>query len=214
MGRRKDRRFPCTRNLGHSRRDPNETQRPSNPFTMAKKTKTSKSAARPARKKPQPAKKRQSPKKQGAPKKLGAAGKGEAPKKRGSSVLGLTLPLARARKLAGDLYEAAGLALWAEAIETADETKRSALIHLQDSVCEAADFLREAKATNPKRLHLFCVACLGHDGLPTTKPRFVTAASEKDALAIWRKAFKGEFGRRRPRAHLVPALAAAPGLHE
>ena len=175
---------------------------------MAKKTKTSKSAARPARKKPQAAKKRQAPKKQGAAKKR------EAPKKRGSSVLGLTLPLARARKLAGDLYEAAGLALWAEAIESAEEAKRSALIHLQDSVCEAADFLREAKATNPKHLHLYWVACLDLDGLPTTNPRFVTAASEKEALAIWRMAFKGEYGRRRPRAQLVPALAAAPGMHE
>jgi hypothetical protein len=169
---------------------------------MAKKTKTSKSAARPARKKSQTPKKRQTAKKQ------------EGPKKRASSVLGLTMPLARARKLAGDLYEAAGLALWTEAIETAEEPKKSGLAHLQDSVCEAADFLREAKATNPKRLHLYCVACLDRDGLPTTEPRFITAASEKEALAIWRKAFKGAYGRRRPRARLVPALAAAAGLHE
>ena len=181
---------------------------------MAKKTKTSKSAERPARKKPQAAKKRQTPKKQGGPKKQGAAKKRGAPKKRGSNVLGLTLPLARARKLAGDLYEAAGLALWAEAIESAEEAKRSALVHLQDSLCEAADLLREAKATNPKHLHLYWVACLDRDGLPTANPRFVTAASEKEALAVWRKAFKGEFGRRRPRAQLVPSLAAVPGVHE
>ncbi len=169
---------------------------------MAKKTKTPKNAAPQARKKPLAAKKRETAKKR------------EAPKKRASSVLGLTMPLARARKLAGDLYEAAGLALWAEAIETGDESKQTALAHLQDSICEAADFLREAKATNPRRLHLYWVACLDRDGLPTTEPRFVTAASEKEALAIWRKAFKGEYGRRRPRAALVPALAAAPGLHE
>lgn len=163
---------------------------------MAKKTKTPKNAALQARKKPQAAKKRQTA------------------KKRGSSVLGLTMPIARARKLAGDLYEAAGLALWAEAIVSADETKQSTLVHLQDSMCEAADFLREAKATNPKRLQLYWVACLDRDGLPTTDPRFITAASEKEALAIWRKAFKGAYGRRRPRAQLVPTLAAAPGLHE
>ena len=181
---------------------------------MAKKTKTSKSAARPARKKPRAPKMRQAAKTQESAKKQETAEKQEAPKKRGSSVLGLTMPLARARKLAGDLYEAAGLALWAEAIKSADEPKRSALVHLQDSVCEAADFLRKAKATNPKHLHLYCVACRGRDGLPTTEPRFVTAASEKEALAIWRKAFTGEFGRRRPRAHVIPALAAAPGLHD
>jgi hypothetical protein len=181
---------------------------------MAKKTKTSKNPARPARKKAQAPKKRQAAKKQDAAKKHETAEKQEAPKKRGSSVLGLPLPLARARKLAGDLYEAAGLALWAEAIESADESKRSALVHLQDSVCEAADFLRKAKATNPRHLQLYCVACRGSDGLPTTEPRFVTAASEKEALAIWRDAFKGEYGRRRPRADLIPALAAAPGLHE
>ncbi|MGO8739134.1 hypothetical protein [Rhodoblastus sp.] len=169
---------------------------------MAKKTKTSKSAARPAHKKPQ------------APKKSQTAKKQEAQKKRAATVLGLTMPLARARKLAGDLYEAAGLAFWAEAIESAVEPKKSGLVHLQESACEAADFLREAKATNPRHLQLYCVACLGRDGLPTTEPRFVSAASEKEALAIWRKAFKGEYGRRRPRAKLVPALAAAPGLHE
>ncbi len=84
---------------------------------MAKKTKTSKSAARPARKKPRAPKMRQAAKTQESAKKQETAEKQEAPKKRGSSVLGLTMPLARARKLAGDLYEAAGLALWAEAIE-------------------------------------------------------------------------------------------------
>ncbi len=123
---------------------------------MAKKTKTPKSAERPARKTSQTPKKRQ------------AVTKQEAPTKRASSVLGLTMPLARARKLAGDLYEAAGIAQWAEAIETAEEPKKSGLVHLQDSVCEAADFLRKAKATNPKHLQLFCVACHDRDGLPTT----------------------------------------------
>jgi cytochrome c553 len=140
--------------------------------------------------------------------------KSRAPKKRASSALSLTMPLARARKLAGDLYEAAGLAFWAEAIETAGPPRKKALVHLQDSVCEAADFLRAAKATNPKHLQLFCVACHDRDGLPTTMPRFVTAASEEEALAIWRKAFKGEYGHQRPRARPVPALAAAPELHE
>jgi hypothetical protein len=135
-------------------------------------------------------------------------------KKRASSRLSLTMPLARARKLAGDLYEAAGLAMWANEIEPAAEPKKSDLIQLQDSICEAADFLREAKATNPKHLQLFWVACLDRHGLPSTTPRFITAATEEDALAIWREAFKGEYGRRRPHAWPAPALAAAPGLHD
>ncbi|MCI4677276.1 hypothetical protein K9U39_19340 [Rhodoblastus acidophilus] len=151
---------------------------------MAKKTKTPKNAA-PAR-----------------------------PKQRWASSLSLTMPLSRARKLAGDLYEAASLALWAEAIDGAAETKKADLVRLQDSICDAADFLREARATNPRHLQLFLVACFDRDGLPTTEPRFVTAASEAEAIAIWREAFKGEFGRKRPQARPAPALAAAPGLHD
>lgn len=157
-----------------------------------------------------------------AAKKNGAAAKktrssvlpGTEKKKRASSKLSLPLPLARARKLAGDLYEAAGLALWTEAIEAAAEPRKSDLIQLQDSICDAADFLREAKATNPKHLQLFLVACLDRHGLPSTPPRFITAADEDEALAIWRTAFKGEYGRRRPHAWPVPALGSAPGLHE
>jgi hypothetical protein len=134
-------------------------------------------------------------------------------KKRSASRLSLTIPLARARKLAGDLYEAAGLAFWTEAIEAAAEQKKTELINLQDSVCEAADFLREAKATNPKHMQLFWVACFDRHGLPSTAPCFITAADEEEALALWRDAFKGEYGRRRPHALPVPTLADAPGLH-
>jgi hypothetical protein len=141
-------------------------------------------------------------------------GKKGASRKRSSSGLNLFLPLAKARKLADDLYEAAGLALWAEAIESAEEPKKSGLVQLQDSICDAADFLREAKAANPRHLQLFWVACLDRNGLPSTSPRFVSAASEEEALAIWREAFKGEYGRRRPHAWPVPALATTPGLHE
>lgn len=149
-------------------------------------------------------------KKSKSPKSAAAA----TPKKRSSSRLSLTMPLARARRIAGDLYEAAGLALWAEAIESVGEPRKSELIHLQDSICDAADFLREAKATNPRHLQLFWVACLDRDGLPATPPRFITAVNEEEALAIWREAFKGEYGRRRPRAFLAPTRADAPGLHE
>jgi hypothetical protein len=143
-----------------------------------------------------------------------AAVKKAASAKRAASRLSLTLPLARARKLAGDLYEAAGLALWADAIESAPEPKKSDLIALQDAICDAADFLREAKATNPKHLRLFMVACLDRKGLPATAPRFVTAAGEDEALEIAREAFKSDFGRRRAHAFLVPSLAAEPGPHE
>ena len=90
--------------------------------------------------------------------------------------LALALPLARARKLAGDLYESAGLALWSEAIEKAPEPERATLIQLQDAICDAADLLKLAKATNPKHLHLYLVACFDRDDLPTTQPSFVTAA--------------------------------------
>jgi hypothetical protein len=145
--------------------------------------------------------------------KKGAAKKAAA-KKRSSAGLTLSLPLARARKLAGDLYEAAGLVFWADAIASAEEPRKSGLVQLQDSICDAADFLREAKASNPRHLQLFWVACLDRNGLPSTTPRFVTAATEEEALALWREAYKGEYGRRRPHAWPVPALAPAPGVHE
>lgn len=145
-------------------------------------------------------------------------GKKGASKKSASKIrsggLSLSLPLARARKLAGDLYEGAGLAWWTEAIASAEEPKKAHLVQLQESICDAADFLREAKASNPRHLQLFWVACLDRNGLPSTTPRFVTAASEEDALAIWREAFRGEYGRRRPHAWPVPALASISGLHE
>ncbi len=133
-------------------------------------------------------------------------------KKRSATHLALALPLARARKLAGDLYESAGLALWAEAIEKAPEPERATLIQLQDAICEAADLLKLAKATNPKHLHVYLVACFDRDDLPITPPSFVTAASDEEALKIWRAAFKGTYGRRKPKARLVPALGETPGL--
>jgi hypothetical protein len=58
------------------------------------------------------------------------------------------------------------------------------------------------------------VACFDRDGLPATPPRFITAAGEDEALQIFRAAFKGEFGRRKPRAQRVPALAEKPALHD
>ena len=132
--------------------------------------------------------------------------------KRTATHLALALPLAKARKLSGDLYEAAGLALWAEAIEKAQEPERATLIQLQDAICDAADLLKLAKATNPKHLHLYLVACFDRDDLPITPPSFVTAASDEEALEIWRAAFKGTYGRRKPKARLVPALGETPGL--
>jgi hypothetical protein len=128
--------------------------------------------------------------------------------------IALTAPLARARKLSGDLYQSAGLAIWAEAVESAPEPERAVLIQLQDAICDAADLLRDAKATNPKHLQLYWVACFDRDGLPATPPRFITAAGEDEALQIFRAAFKGEVGRRKPRAQLVPALAEKPTLHD
>ena len=128
--------------------------------------------------------------------------------------IALSAPLARARKLSGDLYQSAGLALWAEAVEAAPEPERAVLIQLQDAICDAADLLRDARATNPKHLQLYWVACFDRDGLPATPPRFITAAGEDEALQIFRAAFKGEFGRRKPRAQRVPALAEKPALHD
>ena len=185
---------------------------------MAKKSKISKIAAGTAApKEPAAATKRGLKKAAGVKKAMRPEKKPRAEKavgKKRASSLSLTMPLARARKLAGDLYEAAGLALWTEAVEAAAEPKKSELVQLQDSICDAADFLREAKASNPRHLLLFWVACLDRNGLPATAPRFITAADEKEALESWREAFKGEYGRRRPRAWPVPTLAAAPGLHE
>lgn len=152
-----------------------------------------------------------------------------AVKKRASNGLNLTLPLARARKLAGDLYEAASLKLWAEALDRADaardEERKADLIRLQDSICDAGDFLRAAKANNPRHLRLFCIE---DDGAR----RFVTAADETEALKIFRaakkmttgikravgEAEKSEAGPparvRRPRIFAVPTLAATPRLHD
>lgn len=138
----------------------------------------------------------------------------KAGKKRAAAALALHVPMARARKLAGDLYQSASLALWASAIETAPEPVRSELIQLQDAICDAADLFKEAKAANPKHLGLYLVACFDREDLPVTAPRFVTAASAEEALNIWRTAFKGEYGRRKPRALPVPALSEAPRLHE
>jgi len=151
-------------------------------------------------------------------KKIAAPPTARAEKKNRSSQLSLTMPLARARKLAGDLYEAAGLAMWAGAIDAASESRKSALVHLQDSICDAADFLRGAKATNPRHLQLFWVACMDDRGIPCTAPRFVTAANEEQALEIWRDAFldaaKGKNGRCRPQAWPAPPLAPTPRLHD
>ncbi|WP_298428278.1 hypothetical protein [Rhodoblastus sp.] len=188
---------------------------------MVKKSKSTKRATAPtpakkaATKKKAILKKKAAPKKAAAPMKERAVAKPTpAKKKRASAGLNLTMPLSRARRLAGDLYEAAGLAFWAEAIEAAAEPKRSDLVQLQDSICEAGDFLRTAKPHNPKHLKLFWVACLNREGLPATTPRFVSAADEEEALEIWREAFKGEYGRRRPHAWPVPGLFDTPGLHE
>jgi hypothetical protein len=146
--------------------------------------------------------------------KKAAGGAKDSPGKRPAGRISLTAPLSRARKLSGDLYQSAGLALWAEAVEAAPEPDRSVLIQLQDAICDAADLLRDARATNPKHLRLYWVACFDREGLPATPPRFITAADEDEALKIFRAAFKGEFGRRKPRAHLVPALAEKPALHD
>ena len=155
---------------------------------------------------------KKAPLKKRAPKPVGVKKKAVGGKKRAATHLALPLPLARARKLSGDLYKSAGLALWAEAIEEAPEPERATLIQLQDAICDAADLLKLAKATNPKHLHLYLVACFDREDLPTTPPRFVTATSEEEALEIWRAAFKGSYGRRKPRARLVPGLGETPGL--
>jgi len=134
-------------------------------------------------------------------------------KKRVAGKLTLTLPLARARKLAGDLYQAAGLRLWAEAMETAAPDVRDELVQLQDSICDAGDLLKQAKQSNPKHLSLFMVACFERDGLPATPPQFVTAGSEDEAISIWKEIFRGEYGRRKPRALKIPDRGDQPGLH-
>jgi hypothetical protein len=128
--------------------------------------------------------------------------------------LTVNLPVGRARKLAGDLYQSAGLAFWTAAIESAPEPARAELISLQDAVCDAADLFKEARAANPKHLALYMVACYDRDDLAVTPPRFITAASGQAALDIWRAAFKGVYGRRTPRAVEVPPLASAAALHE
>lgn len=134
-------------------------------------------------------------------------------KKRVAGKLTLTLPLARARKLAGDLYQAAGLRLWADAIEAAAPEVREELVQLQDAICDAGDLLKQARQSNPKHLALFMVACFERDDLPATPPHFVTATSEDEAIAICKAAFQGEFGRRKPRAQKIPERGDQPGLH-
>jgi hypothetical protein len=137
------------------------------------------------------------------------------PKKRLAGKLSLTLPLSlsRARKLAGDLHQAAGLTLWADALETAAPEAHEVLVKLQDAICDAGDLLKMAKASNPKHLSLFMVACFERDGVPATPPQFVTAASEDEALAIWKAAFRGKYGRRKPRAERIPDRGDQAGLH-
>jgi hypothetical protein len=173
---------------------------------MAKKSKINQLAAsEPGAPKKPPAKKR-------APKPAGVKKKAAGGKKRVATHLALALSLAKARKLAGDLYESAGLAFWAEAIEKAPAPERATLTQLQDAICDAADLLKLAKSTNPRHLHIYLVACFDREDLPTTPPRFVTAKSEEEALEIWRAAFKGSYGRRKPRARLVPGLGETPSL--
>jgi hypothetical protein len=187
---------------------------------MAKKSKTRQGAAKvPAPKKAATAKKRGvSVKKSLGVKKILGAKKGAAGGKKRATHLKLPLPIARARKLSGDLYQSASLAIWSDAIERAPEPERATLIQLQDAICDAADLLKLAKATNPKNLRLFWVARFDRDNLPTapptTPPRFIAAASEEEALEIWRATFKDEQGPGSPRARLVPELGEAPGLLE
>jgi hypothetical protein len=171
-------------------------------------------------KKGPPAKKRTTAKKKAGALAAKSAGGARAAKKNSGGAkrppgrITLTAPLARARKLSGDLYQSAGLALWTEAVEAAPEPDRTVLIQLQDAICDAADLLRDARATNPKHLQLYWVACFDREGLPATPPRFITASDEHEALEVFHAAFKGEFGRRKPRAQLVPALAEKPALHD
>ncbi len=134
-------------------------------------------------------------------------------KKRAVAQLALFLPLSKARKLAGDLYESACLAIWAEAIDKAAVAERENLIQLQDSICDAADLLKQARSTNPRRLNLYWVAAFDREGLPASPPRFVTAAGEAEALDLFNAEFKDEIGRRKPRAQLVPHLADESKLH-
>lgn len=134
-------------------------------------------------------------------------------KKRAAGELSLTLPLARARKLAGDLYEVAGLSLWAEALDAAEPSRREELVQLQDAVCDAGDLLKVARLSNPKHLQLFLIACYDREGLPATPPRFVTAANAEDALAIWKAEYKGKYGRRKPRVEKVPDRGDKAEMH-
>ncbi len=134
-------------------------------------------------------------------------------KKKAAGQLTLTLSLSRARKLAGDLYQSATLAFWAEAIEAAPAAEREMLTQLQDAICDAADLLKQARSANPRHLNLYMIAFFDREGLPAT-PHFVSAAGEDEALEIFKSAHKGEIGRRKPRARLVPLLAAEPQLHD
>ena len=143
-----------------------------------------------------------------APSKKAAGGKKRAP-----GQLALFLPLSKARKLAGDLYQSASLAFWAEAIEKSSPAEREILVKLQDSVCDVADLLKEARSANPRRLHLYWVAFFDRDRLPASPPRFVTAASEAEALELFKAEFRDEIGRRKPRAQLVPHLAEQAEIH-
>jgi hypothetical protein len=148
----------------------------------------------------------------------GAAGTPAAKKKagraKGARKPALIMPLAVARRLAGDLYEAAGLDIWNGAMERADEARRAEITALQEAVCTAADLFKSAKSAPARRLRLFMVACFDRKGAPDTPPRFITASSEQEAVTIWKTAAKNEFGRRKPRAVKIPDARETPGLHD
>ena len=175
---------------------------------MAKKSKTQASSSSRATPKTAPASKSARAKKTVAPAVAGSAGK-SAKKAAGAkkrAALALDLPLARARKLAGDLYQSAGLAIWAAAIESSGEAARAELLALQDAICDAADLFKAARATNPRHLALFLVACYDGEGLAVTPPRFVTAAS---AERRWKS---GARPSRAPSAAASPARIQVPPL--
>jgi hypothetical protein len=138
----------------------------------------------------------------------GAAPKKAAAKKRARKAAGglsLSLSLAKARRLAGDLYEAAGHALWGEAIDAAQSPEREALIALQDAICDAADALGGVKALGLHPLRQYCIV------QPGSAPRFVTAATQEEALAMWKATGDA------PGEALVlpvPAPAATPQIQE